>query len=75
MSAQPRFATPSWTTLDLAAGWRPLERLELRAGVFNLADETYWRWLDVANLAANDPMIPLLSRPGRSYSLSARIAF
>ena len=75
MSAEPRFATPRWTTLDLAAGWRPLERLELRAGLFNLTDETYWRWLDVANLAADDPMIPLLSRPGRSYSLSARITF
>ncbi|RPH98680.1 MAG: TonB-dependent hemoglobin/transferrin/lactoferrin family receptor [Lysobacterales bacterium] len=75
MSAEPRFGTPGWTTLDLAAGWRPLDRLELRAGLFNLTDETYWRWLDVANLAANDPMIPLLSRPGRSYSLSVHITF
>lgn len=75
MSAAPRFATPGWTTIDLTAGWRPQDRLEFRAGLFNLTDETYWRWLDVANLAANDPMIPLLSRPGRSYSLSARISF
>lgn len=74
-AAEPRFATPSWTTLDLSAGWRPRAGLELRAGLFNLSDETYWRWLDVANLAADDPMIPLLSRPGRSYSLSARISF
>jgi hemoglobin/transferrin/lactoferrin receptor protein len=74
-SGEARFATPSWTTLDLAAGWRPLHRLELRAGLFNLLDERYWRWLDVANLAADDPVIPLLARPGRSLSLSARIAF
>jgi hemoglobin/transferrin/lactoferrin receptor protein len=73
--AEPRFATPGWTTLDLAAGWRPLDRLELRAGLFNLTDATYWRWLDVANLAADNPMIPLLSRPGRSYSVSARLSF
>jgi hemoglobin/transferrin/lactoferrin receptor protein len=74
-SGEARFATPSWATLDLTAGWRPLEQLELRAGVFNLADERYWRWLDVANLAANDPVIPLLSRPGRSYSVSIRLSF
>ena len=49
--------------------------VSFRAGLFNLTDETYWRWLDVANLAAADPMIPLLSRPGRSYSLNARITF
>lgn len=74
-AAEPRFATPSWTTLDLAAGWRPRAGIELRAGLFNLTDETYWRWLDIANLAADNPMIDLLSRPGRSFSLSARISF
>lgn len=74
-SGDARFATPSWTTLDLAAGWRPAERVELRAGLFNLTDEQYWRWLDVANLAADDPVIPLLARPGRSYSLSLRLSF
>ncbi len=70
-----RFATPRWITLDLTAGWQPTEAIELRAGVFNLADETYWRWLDVANLEADDPMIPLLSRPGRNYSFTARFNF
>jgi hemoglobin/transferrin/lactoferrin receptor protein len=74
-SAEARFATPGWTTVDLAAGWRPSQTVEIRAGLFNLTDKTYWRWLDVANLSANEPMIPLLSRPGRSYSLSARISF
>ena len=70
-----RFATPGWTTLDLSAGWRPIAWMELRAGIFNLSDNTYWRWLDVANLESDDPMIPLLSRPGRSYSLTVRFTF
>jgi hemoglobin/transferrin/lactoferrin receptor protein len=70
-----RFATPGWTTVDLTAGWRPSHRLEIRAGIFNLADKAYWRWLEVANMEHDDPMIPLLSRPGRSYSLSARFEF
>lgn len=70
-----RFATPAWTRVDLTAGWRLADRIELRAGIFNLLDETYWRWLDVANLEADDPMIPLLSQPGRNFSLTARLAF
>ena len=70
-----RFATPGWTTIDLSAGWGPRDWVEVRAGIFNLADKTYWRWLDVANLEFDDPMIPLLSRPGRSYSITARFMF
>jgi hemoglobin/transferrin/lactoferrin receptor protein len=70
-----RFETPSWVQLDLSAGWRPLDWIEVRAGIFNLFDETYWRWLDVSNMEADDPMIPLLSRPGRNFSLTARLAF
>jgi hemoglobin/transferrin/lactoferrin receptor protein len=70
-----RFATPSWVTVDLTAGWRLHSRVELRAGLFNLGNETYWRWLDVANRPADDPMIQVLSRPGRNYSVTARMAF
>jgi len=70
-----RFATPSWETVDFTTGWRPSGRLELRAGIFNLGDKTYWRWLDVANMEADEPMIALLSRPGRSYSVTARFTF
>lgn len=70
-----RFAVPGWGTLDLTVGWRPSERLQLRGGIFNLADKTYWRWLDVANLEAANPMIPVLSRPGRNFALSLHMAF
>jgi len=69
-----RFAPPSWQVLDLTTAWR-LGALRgrgvtLRAGVFNLLDETYWRWEDVRNLAPDDPMIPLLAQPGRNVQLS-----
>jgi hemoglobin/transferrin/lactoferrin receptor protein len=70
-----RFATRSWGIVDLTAGWRHSDHLELRAGIFNLGDKTYWRWLDVANRDVNDPMIALLSRPGRNYSVTARFSF
>ncbi len=70
-----RFATPSWAIVDLTAGWRPNQRIELRAGIFNATDKKYWRWLDVANMDSSDPMITLLSRPGRSFSVTARLSF
>jgi hemoglobin/transferrin/lactoferrin receptor protein len=46
----PRPAGPHWT-------WRPdggRRTAWSSAPVFNLTDEAYWRWLDVANLAAGD---------------------
>lgn len=70
-----RFATPSWEIVDLIAGWRPNQRIELRVGVFNVTDKQYWRWLDVANMESADPMITLLSRPGRSFSVTAHLSF
>jgi hemoglobin/transferrin/lactoferrin receptor protein len=74
-TARDRFATPSYAILDLTAGWRINRRLSLRGGVFNLTDETYWRWSDVSELPVNDPMIPLLSQPGRNFTLTARFEF
>jgi hemoglobin/transferrin/lactoferrin receptor protein len=41
----------------------------LRAGAMNLTDKTYWAWTDVRGLAPNDPVIPYLSHPGRSFSV------
>jgi hemoglobin/transferrin/lactoferrin receptor protein len=74
-STEERFATPSWVILDLTAGWRYSDWLELRAGVFNIGDKRYWRWLDVSNMPADDPMIALMSRPGRNFSITARFTF
>jgi len=69
----PRFETPSWRTMDLTAGWQATTRLGLRVGVFNLADKRYWRWSDVSLYQPGNPMLELLTRPGRNFSLSARL--
>jgi hemoglobin/transferrin/lactoferrin receptor protein len=74
-TAGARYSTPGWAVLDLTASWRISDRLEVTAGVFNLGDSTYWRWLDVARLVPTDPMIPILSLPGRSYALTTRLRF
>ena len=72
-TAGARFHTPSWTTFDLTAGWRINENFDLRAGIYNLADERYWRWSDVSLFTPDNPMLELLTRPGRNYSVSARL--
>jgi len=68
-----RFHTPSWATADLTAGWRFNQHFDLRAGIYNLTDERYWRWSDVSIFTPDNPMLELLTRPGRNYSISARI--
>jgi hemoglobin/transferrin/lactoferrin receptor protein len=69
-AADAAFEVPGYGVLDLTFGWRATERLTLRAGVFNLGDKTWWRWGDVRRIPADDPLIPALSAPGRSVSVS-----
>ncbi|NOR20276.1 MAG: TonB-dependent hemoglobin/transferrin/lactoferrin family receptor [Xanthomonadales bacterium] len=71
-TAGARFHTPYWATADLTAGWRINQYIDLRAGIYNLTDERYWRWSDVSLFRPDNPMLELLTRPGRNYSISAR---
>jgi hemoglobin/transferrin/lactoferrin receptor protein len=62
--------TPGFVTLDLVAHWLPTERLTVEAGLFNLANRSYFEWVDVNNRAASDPTLGLYRRPGRNASAS-----
>jgi len=64
--------TPAWATADLTVGWDINEHVGLRAGIYNLTDKRYWRWSDVRLFSPGNPMLELLTRPGRNYSISAR---
>ena len=63
------FQPPGYAVFDLYVAWRPISNVTLRGGVLNLTNRTYWSWTDVRGLSPGDPVIPYLSRPGRSYSL------
>ena len=69
-----RFETPSSIVLDLTTLWQFHPSVSLSAGIFNLTDQTYWRWQDVGRLDPTDPMIPLLAMPGRSVRISLSFA-
>jgi hemoglobin/transferrin/lactoferrin receptor protein len=64
------------TILDLTAFYAVTERLKLRAGLFNLTDETYALWSDARGLSVADAGIAdAFTRPGRNLSLSASYRF
>lgn len=64
------------TILDLTAFYAVTDALKLRAGLFNLTDETYALWSDVRGLGVNNAGIAdAFTRPGRNLSLSASYRF
>ena len=69
------FEAPGYAVFDLYVAFRLGTALTLRAGATNLTDKTYWAWTDVRGLAPDDPVIPYLSRPGRSLSVGIEMTW
>jgi len=69
------FEAPGYAAFDLFLSQRWGRHLVVRAGVENLLDRTYWRWADVRGLPPADPLVPLLSQPGRSVAVDLRWVF
>lgn len=60
----------SFTLLDLTAYWNVTERATLRAGAFNVLDETYGWWSDVRGLSAASTVKDAYTQPGRNFGVS-----
>lgn len=71
------FVRPAASTiLDLTAFYALTDRLKLRAGLFNLTNETYALWSDVRGLRNADAgILDAFTRPGRNLSVSASYRF
>jgi len=67
------FEPPKYTVFDLFVTRRQSDRMTLHAGFLNLTDKTYWVWSDVRGLAPGDPVIPNLSRSGRSFTVGLNV--
>lgn len=73
----------AFTLLDLTAFWNVTERATLRAGVFNVFDETYAWWSDVRGLSrggtATSPTAPAnlaaFTQPGRNFGVSINLRY
>ena len=60
----------SFTLLDVTAYWNVSERATLRAGAFNVFDETYAWWSDVRGLSAASTVKDAYTQPGRNFGVS-----
>ncbi|WP_082836177.1 TonB-dependent hemoglobin/transferrin/lactoferrin family receptor [Croceicoccus bisphenolivorans] len=65
----------AFTIVDATAFLRIVEALTLRAGIFNLTDETYAYWSDVRGLSAGSSVTDAYTRPGRNASVSLSYRF
>jgi hemoglobin/transferrin/lactoferrin receptor protein len=69
------FETDGFATVDLLVHWQVAAGVRIDAGVFNMADAEYIEWADVRGRAANDPLIPYYTRPGRNAAVTLRWKF
>lgn len=74
-AAATAFRPDDFTILDATVFVKPLEKLTLRAGLFNLLDKKYAWWSDVRGLAATSTVTDAYTQPGRNLSVSAALRF
>jgi hemoglobin/transferrin/lactoferrin receptor protein len=67
------FEPDGYVVFDLGVGYAPNPDVRVDAGIFNLTDETYWRWASVRGRPEGDPLIDLLAAPGRYGAVSLRV--
>lgn len=65
-----QFTTPSATTLDLYAQWRPAKNVRLNLALVNLSNRKYWMWSDVQGLASTSAVVDAYTQAGRHLNLS-----
>lgn len=67
------FEPDGYVAFDLTAGYSPSDAVRIDAGIFNLTDETYWRWASVRGRPETDPLVELLAAPGRYGAVSLHV--
>lgn len=77
MSSSSYYSTPSFTILDLHAGYQISKHVSVNAGIGNVFDRKYWRWNDVRGLADSDgyAKITATTAPGRTFNVGMKIDF
>jgi len=75
-SCAPSCFTPGgFTVVDVTAWWAITDYATLRAGAFNLTDETYWFWSDVRGLSSTSPTRDAYTQPGRNVGVSLTLRY
>lgn len=69
------FGAETTNILDATAYWNVTDQVAVRAGVFNITDETWWNWADVRGLSETSSVLDAWSQPGRNVSVSLTYRF
>jgi hemoglobin/transferrin/lactoferrin receptor protein len=69
------FRPDASTVVDLTAFWRISENFTLRAGLFNVFDESYIYWGDVVGVLATSTTTDAYTQPGRNVRASLTVRF
>ncbi len=64
------FRAPGYATYDFIIGHQLTANSQLRLGIHNLTDKTYWLWQQVRNFDPADPIIAALTQASRHAKLS-----
>lgn len=64
------FTGGDFTLLDLTAYWNVSDNVTVRGGVFNVFDEKYAWWSDIAGLSSTSAVLDAYTQPGRNFSVS-----
>ncbi|MBN3809064.1 TonB-dependent hemoglobin/transferrin/lactoferrin family receptor [Paraburkholderia sp. Ac-20347] len=76
-SSTKYFSTPSYTIVDLHAGYKITQHVSVTAGINNLFNRKYWRWSDVRDLSGSSSYATLnaYTAPGRNFNVGMKIDF
>ena len=69
------FRPDEFVILDATAFYRINDNFTLRAGLFNITDETYAYWNDVRGLTDTSTITEAFTQPGRNFSVSLSASF
>lgn len=69
------FTGEAFTLLDITAYWNVTDLVTARVGVFNVTDETYSWWSDIAGVSTTSAITDAFTQPGRNVSISLSLRY
>ncbi|EPM8292296.1 TonB-dependent hemoglobin/transferrin/lactoferrin family receptor [Vibrio vulnificus] len=73
-SDEDTFDSAGYGVMDIAAYYKPIADLTLRAGINNVFDKEYWTYQDVRDITSTNNK-DMFSQPGRNWAVSVDYKF
>lgn len=66
---------PGYALVDVTAYYRPVDKLTIRGGVFNLLNQKYWRYNSLRDKTSQSRGLDRLTQPGINFGINAKYDF